>query len=168
MAQEFFSQVSEEIEGRVIRKISKEFSKTESLILGAVSKHDDFLLNPQIGNCSVAVLGTSRNSNSENREPTVDRFLDDHYPEVRYFFHHSDNPNSPEVEDYPHMVTGGPEEIRNRPHMTTGIQERIPHCPLVLRQENKRRRAPQVSNNFAVRTPLRQLKQTRFCWPFNN
>ena len=28
--------------------------------------------------------------------------------------------------------------------------------------------APHVSHNFAVRTPLRHLKQTRFCWPFNN
>ena len=31
----------------------------------------------------------------------------------------------------------------------------------------KRRRASQISHNFAVRTPLRQLKQTRFCW-FSN
>ena len=33
---------------------------------------------------------------------------------------------------------------------------------------SKRRRAPQVNHNFAVRILMRQLKQTRFCWPFNN
>ena len=66
--QDYISQVSEEIEGRVTKKLSKEFSKTESRILGALSKLDEFLLNPQVRTCSVAVPGTSRNSNSENRE----------------------------------------------------------------------------------------------------
>ena len=47
LTQDYISQVSEEIEGRVTEKLSKEFSRTESRILGALSKHDDFLLNPQ-------------------------------------------------------------------------------------------------------------------------
>ena len=55
MAQEYISQVSEEIEGRVTRKLSKEFSRTESFILGALSKLDEFLLNPQVRTCSVAL-----------------------------------------------------------------------------------------------------------------
>ena len=102
MAQEYYSQVSEEIEGRVTEKLSKEFSRTESRILGALSKQDEFLLNPQVRTCSVAVPGTSRNSNSENREPTGDRSLDDPCPEVRLSSHHSGNLNSSEVEEYPH------------------------------------------------------------------
>ena len=84
------------------KKLSKEVSRTESRILGAMSKLDDFLLNPQFRTCSTAVPGTSRKSNSENREPTGDRYLDDPCPEVRYSSHHSGNLNSPEVEDYPH------------------------------------------------------------------
>ena len=68
MAQGYISQVSEEIEGRVNKKLSKEFSRTESCILGALSKLDEFLLNPQVRTCSVAVPGTSRISSSENRE----------------------------------------------------------------------------------------------------
>ena len=32
------------------------------------------------------------------------------------------------MDDYPHMVTGGPEEICNRPHKVAGIQEWIPYC----------------------------------------
>ena len=105
MAQEYFSQVSEENEGRGTKKLSKEFSRTESRILGALSKLDVFILNPQFRTCSVAVPGTSRNSYSENREPTGDRSLDDPCPEMRCSFHHSGNVKSPEVEYYPHMVT---------------------------------------------------------------
>ena len=108
MAQEYISQVSEEIEGRVTKKLSKEFSRTKSHILGALSRLDEFLLIPQVRTCSVAVPETSRNSNSENREPIGDRSLDDPCPEARFSSHHSGDLNTPEVEDYLHMVTGGP------------------------------------------------------------
>ena len=113
MAEEYNSQVSEEIGGRVTKKLSKEFSRTESRILGALSKLDDFLRNPHVRTCSVAVPGTSWTTNSENREPTGDRSSDDPCPEARDSSHHSGSLSSPEVEDYPHMVTGGPEGIRN-------------------------------------------------------
>ena len=60
LTQDYISQVSEEIEGRVTKKLSKEFSRTESRILGALSKLDEFLLNPQVRTCSV-VRGCPRN-----------------------------------------------------------------------------------------------------------
>ena len=104
MAKEYISQVSEEIEGWVNKKLSKEFSRTESRILGALSKLNEFLLNPQVRICSVAVPGTSRNSNSENREPTGDRSLDDPCPEARFSFHHSGNLNSSEHSEYLHST----------------------------------------------------------------
>ena len=104
MAQEHISQVSEEINGRVTKKLSKEFSLTESRILGALSKLDEFLLNPQVRTCSVAVPGTSRNSDSENREPNGDRSRNDLCPEVVCCSHHSGHLNSSEVEEYPHNV----------------------------------------------------------------
>ena len=47
---------------------------------------------------------------------------------MRYSSHHSGHLIGPEVEDGPHLVTGGPQEICNRPHMMTGIQEEIPYC----------------------------------------
>ena len=128
MAQDYISQFSEEIDGRVTEKLSKEFSRTESRILGALSKLDKLLLNPQFWTCSVGVPGTSRNSNSENREPTGNRSLDDPCPEARFFSHHSGNLVSSQAEEYPQMVTAGPEEIRNRPHLITGVQEKIPYC----------------------------------------
>ena len=102
LTQDYISQVSEEIEGRVTKKLSKEFSRTESRILGALSKLDEFLLNSQVRTCSVAVPGTSRNNNSENRETTGDRSSDNPCPEVRYFSHYSGHLNSPEAKTYPH------------------------------------------------------------------
>ena len=116
LTQDFISQVSEEIEGKVTKKFSKQFIRTESRILGALSKLDEFLLNPQIRTCSVAVPGTSRNSISENRETTGNRSSDDPCPEVRSSTDYSGHPISPWVETDPHMVTGVGEEIRNRPH----------------------------------------------------
>ena len=110
LTQNYISQVSEEIEGRVTKKLSKEFSKTESRILGALSKLDEFLLNPQVRTCSVAVQGTSGNANSQNRETHGDRSSNDPYPEVGYFLHHSGQLNSPETETNSHMVT------KNYPH----------------------------------------------------
>ena len=95
--QDYISQVSEEIEGRVTKKLSKELSRTESRILGALLKLDEFLLSPQVRTCSVAVPGTSRNNNSENRETTGDRSSDSPCPEVGYFSHHSGHLNSPET-----------------------------------------------------------------------
>ena len=113
LTQEYISQVSEEIERRVTKKLSKEFNKTESRILGALSKLDEFLLNPQIRTCSVAVQGTSRNANSDNRETHGDHSSNDPYPEVGYFPHHSGRLNSPETETNSHMVT------EKYPHMVT-------------------------------------------------
>ena len=84
LTQDYISQVSEEIEGRVTKKLSKEFSRTESRILGALSKLDEFLLNPQVRTCSVAVPGTSRSSNLENQGTNKDRPSDDPGPEVEF------------------------------------------------------------------------------------
>ena len=132
LTQDYISQVSEEIEGRVTKKLSKEFSRTESRILGALSRLDEFLLNPQVRTCSVAVPGTSRSSNLENQgtnddrpsddpgpevgsssphygaetDPHRDRSSNDPYPEGGYFPHHSGQLNSSEAdvvtETYPH------------------------------------------------------------------
>ena len=84
LTQEYISQVSEEIEGRVTKKLSKEFSRTESRILGALSKLDEFLLDPQVRTCSVVAPGTSRSNNLENQGTSKDRPSDDPGPEVEF------------------------------------------------------------------------------------
>ena len=102
MAEEYTTQVSEKIEGRVTKKLSKDFSWTESRILGALSKFDQFLLNPYVRACSVAVPGKSRNNNLENREPTGDRSLNDPCPEVAFSACHTSNLNDSEQEETHH------------------------------------------------------------------
>ena len=101
-AQVYISQISQEIGGKVTRKLSKDFSRTESRILGALSKLDQFLLNQQVRNRSVAVPGTSRNNDSENREPTGDRSLGDPCPEAVFSTYHSGNSNDSEQEETHH------------------------------------------------------------------
>ena len=86
----------------------------ESRISGALSKLDEFLLSPQWRTCSVAVQGTSRNANSENRETHGGRSSDDPYPEVGDSPHHSGQLNSPKTETISHMVT------ENYPHILFG------------------------------------------------
>ena len=43
--EEYITQVSEEIEGRVTKTLCQELSRTESRILGALSKLNEFLLS---------------------------------------------------------------------------------------------------------------------------
>ena len=69
---EYITQFSEEIEGRVTEKLSQEFSRTESFILGAPSKLNKFLLNPQIRTHSKTVPGSFRNRNVENQGTNED------------------------------------------------------------------------------------------------
>ena len=44
--EDYITQVSEEIEGRVTKKLSQESSRTKNRILGALARLDDFLINP--------------------------------------------------------------------------------------------------------------------------
>ena len=128
MAQRFIFQVSEEVEGRVTEKLSKDFSRTELRFLVALSKLYELLLNPQNRTCSVAVPGASTNDDSKSRGPTGDRFSNGPCPEVVFSSHHSGYPNGSEMEKSPHMGTRGQEEIRNRHHVVIRFQEEIPYC----------------------------------------
>ena len=44
--EDYITQVSEEIEGRLTKRFSEEFSRTKNGILGALARLNDFLLNP--------------------------------------------------------------------------------------------------------------------------
>ena len=57
--------------------VSLEFSRTDNRILGALSKLDEFRLNPQVRVDSGSVLETSRISCRENQEATGDRSQND-------------------------------------------------------------------------------------------
>ena len=73
ITEDYIAQISKQIEGRVIEKLSQEFSRTEPRILGALSKLDEFLFIPQIGTFFGTVPGTLWNVDVENREPGGNR-----------------------------------------------------------------------------------------------
>ena len=125
LTQDYISQVSEEIEGRVTKKLSKEFSRTESRILGALSKLDEFLLNPQVRTCSVAVPGTSSSSNLENQGTNEDRPSDDPGPEVEFS---SPLPPPSRAETDPHTPT---------PQINHGYSTVAPGCSSKKKKSRK-------------------------------
>ena len=95
--EEFITQVSEENEGRVTKKLSQEFSRTESRILDGLSKLDEFLLNPQIRTDSGTVPGTFRNTNVENQGTNEDDSQSDSHPEAGIFCSQITQNSGPEV-----------------------------------------------------------------------
>ena len=70
--EDYIFQVSEEIEGRVTKKLLEEFSRTENRILGALARLDDFLMNPVIQGHSGTTPEMSRNAFSINQRTNED------------------------------------------------------------------------------------------------
>ena len=70
--EDYITQVSEEIDGRVTKKLSQEFSRTKNRILGALARLDDFLMNPLIQGHSGTTPETSRNVFSINQGTNED------------------------------------------------------------------------------------------------
>ena len=58
--EDYTTQVSAEIEGRVTKKLSQEFSRTENRILGALARFDDFHINQIIRGHSGTTPETSQ------------------------------------------------------------------------------------------------------------
>ena len=98
--EEYITQVSEEIEGRVTKKLSQEYNRTESRILGALSKLDEFLLNQQIRTHSGTVPETFRNTNVDNQGTNEDDSLSDPHPEAGLFRSQTTHNSGPEVGPY--------------------------------------------------------------------
>ena len=63
----YITQVSEEIEGKVTKKLSQVFSRTENPILGALARLDDFLMNQLLQGHSGTTPETSRNALSTSQ-----------------------------------------------------------------------------------------------------
>ena len=80
--EDYITQVSEEIEGRVTKKLSQEFSRTENRILGALARLDDFLMNPLLQGHSGNTPETSRNVFSVNQGTSEDDSQSNPHPEA--------------------------------------------------------------------------------------
>ena len=138
--EEYITQIFEEIEGRFTKKLSQEFSRTESRILGALTKLDEFLSNQQIHTLFETVPGTFRNTNVENQGTNEDDSQSDPHPEAGIFRVQTTQNLGPkdcrdmvtgvqeEIRQCRDMVTGATGEIRQCRDMVTAVQEEIPYC----------------------------------------
>ena len=120
--EEYITQLAEEIEGRVTKKLSQEFSRTESRISGALSKLDEFLLNQQIRTHSGTVPETFRNTSTDNQGTNEDDSQSDPHAEAGLFRSQTTQNSGPEVG--PYMVTGVIEETHDGPYMVIEATER--------------------------------------------
>ena len=80
------TQVFEEIEGRVTKRLSKEFSRTENRILGALARLDDFLMNPILPGRSGTTPEPSRNALNTSQGTNEDDSQNNHRPEAGLFY----------------------------------------------------------------------------------
>ena len=94
--EDYITQVSEEIEGKVTKKLSQEFSRTENRILGALSRLDDFLMNPLIQCDSETAAETSRNASGTNQGTNNDDSQSDLHPEAGIFQSQTTRNSGPE------------------------------------------------------------------------
>ena len=102
--EEYITQVSEEIEGRFTKKLSQEFSRIKSHFLGALSKLNEFLLNPQVRMQSGALPGTALGTNVENQETNGDRSQKNDHPEVGSSIYRSRHSIDSDSEEAPHRI----------------------------------------------------------------
>ena len=94
--EDYITQVSEEIERRVTKRLSKEFSRTENRILGALARLDDFLMNPLIPGHSGATLEPTRNILNASQGTNEDDSQNDPHPEAGLFHGRSTQNSGPE------------------------------------------------------------------------
>ena len=83
--EDYITQVSEKIEGRVTKKLSQEFSRTENRILGALARLDGFLMNPLLQGHSGNTPETSGNTFNTNQGTNEDDSQSDPHPEAGGF-----------------------------------------------------------------------------------
>ena len=76
--------------------MSQEFSRTENRILGALSRIDDFLMNPLFQGYSGTAPETSRNAFSTNQGTNEDNSQSDPYPEAGVFHSQTTRNSGPE------------------------------------------------------------------------
>ena len=66
------------------------------------------------------------------------------------------------------MMTRATKDIRNGRDMVTAVQEEIPNCSFGISSGKQRKARSTNQSQFRSENTLRQLKQTRICWPCSN
>ena len=96
LQEDYITQVSEEIEGRVTKKLSQEFSRTENRKLGALARLDDFLMNPLFQGHSGTAPETSQNAFSTSQGTNEDDSQSDPHPKAGIFKNQMTQNSGPE------------------------------------------------------------------------
>ena len=130
--EDYITQVSEEIEGRVTKKLSQEFSRTENRILGALARLDDFLMKPLLQGHSGTTPETSRNMFSINQGTNAD-----------------DSQSNPHIEAG--LLISGRED---RHDMVTGVHGEVMYCsPSTSSGKQKKNRSTSQPQFRSENTP---------------
>ena len=155
--EDYITQVSEEIEGRFTKKLSKEFSRTENR---EPSRLDDFLKNALLQGRSGTAPVTYRNLFSTNHGTNEDDFQSDPHTEAGIF--HNQTTRNPGPEDGHDTVTECSEEIRHRLDMVTGVLEEVTYCsPKTSSGKQKKNRSTSPSQFRSENTPATlEVEQT--------
>ena len=139
LQEDYITQVSEEIEGRVTKKLSQEFSRTENRILGALARLDGFLMNPLLQGHSGNTPETSGKTFNTNQGTNEDDSQSDPHPEASGFgsqrTQDSGQQNCCDLvtgvqreQNCCDMVTGVTEQIRNQRDILTNSHEEVMYC----------------------------------------
>ena len=151
--EDYITQVSEEFEGRVIKKLSEELIRTENFTLGALTRLDDFLMNPFIHSHSGTAPETSRNVCSISQGANEDDSQSKPHPEAGLFNNQTTQNSGPE--DGHDMVTGATEQIGKRHDMVT-VHKEVTNCsPSTSSGKQKKNRStskPQVRSENTLAT----------------
>ena len=83
--EDYINQVSEEIEGSVTKRLSKEFSRTENHKLGALARLDDFFMIPLLQGHSRTTPEPSRSALRTSQGTNEDDSQNDPHPEAGLF-----------------------------------------------------------------------------------
>ena len=149
--EDYITQVSEEIEGRVTKRLSKEFSRTENRNLGALARLDDFLMNPLLQGHSGATPEPSRNALGTSQGTNEDSSQNDPHPEAGLFHGQMTQNSGPEGGH--DMVTGATEQIGNC-HDITGVHEEVTYCsPSTSSGKQKKNRSTSQPQFRSENTP---------------
>ena len=85
LQKDYITQVSEQIEGGVTKRLSKEFNRTENRILGALAQLDDFCMNPLLPGHSGPTPEPTRNTLNTSQRTNEDNSQKDPHPEAGLF-----------------------------------------------------------------------------------
>ena len=107
--EDYITQVFEEIEERVLKRLSQKFSRTKNRILGTLSRLDDFVLNTLIQGHSGTAPKTSLNVFGTNQGTNEDNSQSNFHPEAD-IFHNQTTRNSGKEECHD-MVTRAHEKV---------------------------------------------------------